>query len=152
MFSFKGELEQSGPGKGAHTWVLSLAWEGQLSQWGPGDRLTRGEFLCLGLGLKSLLFVTPDLQKSKKNFQLSLGGKQPPWLWQGLFLSLNFSISTPGLLTPSNIQARGPALESNDPLPSRNTRSERTSTVWFCLCEVPSVAESTETESRLSGC
>lgn len=48
MFSFTDKLEQADLGKGTHSRMLSLAWEVQLSQWGPGDRLTRGGFLCLG--------------------------------------------------------------------------------------------------------
>lgn len=70
MFSFKAKQEQADPGKGSQTRMLLLCVGVQRSHWGPGDRLTRGELLCLGLGLKSFRFVTPSSQKSRKNFQL----------------------------------------------------------------------------------
>jgi hypothetical protein len=57
---------------------------------GPGDRMMREEFLCLGLCLNSLLFVSFDLQKSRKNFQLSSGCGEHSWFCSGV----NFVLQT----------------------------------------------------------
>lgn len=62
----QGKEEQADPGKDTHSWMFSLAWEVQLSRRGPGDRRMRGEFLCLGLGLKSLLFVTATYRRAQR--------------------------------------------------------------------------------------
>lgn len=83
MFSFTGKLEQADLVRDTHSSMLLLAWEVQLSQWGPGDRLTRGEFLCLGLGLKSHLLVTPDFAEEQKEYPAVTGVRKPPLILTG---------------------------------------------------------------------
>lgn len=68
-----------------------------------------------------------QLAEEQKEFPAVVGVRELPRpdSDQGSFCAPDSAVPPPGLVTPSNTRSRGPALESEDPLPLRNTSGKK---------------------------